>query len=72
MGNQPEEGKEPFRIEEIPAPEETLSPEQAEEAQGGIIIIGGALRTPIFRPGITDSQSCAGSGCSPDTQKPRP
>ncbi len=70
MSDQSEGAKEPFRIEDMTQPEEPLSPEQAEEAQGGIIIIGGI--PPILRRPIADSQSCAGSGCSPDTQKPRP
>jgi hypothetical protein len=70
MGSQTGDPKESFQIEEIPQPEETLTAEQAEEAQGGIIIIGGGV--PILRRPILDDYSCAAGGCSPDTRKPHP
>jgi hypothetical protein len=47
MTNQPDPKPEQFRIEELPQGEETLSPEEAENAEGGIIIVGGLTRTRL-------------------------
>jgi hypothetical protein len=47
MTNQPDPKPEQFRIEALPRGEETLSPEEAENAEGGIIIVGGLTRTRL-------------------------
>jgi hypothetical protein len=54
MPEKPENAKQEFAIEELPQPEETLSPEEAEAAEGGIIIVGGRYDTIRY--------TCAGSG----------
>jgi hypothetical protein len=37
MANEPEKAKQEFEIEEIAKPEETLSAEEAEQAEGGAL-----------------------------------
>jgi hypothetical protein len=61
MTKQPDPDEGQFQIEAIPQPEETLSPEEADEAQGG----AARLNLQLTRTTLTDqvSMGCCSGQC---------